>query len=87
MRVVRKVEEELGKPLALIADLQGPKIRVGELPAPRLLADGDEIVVVGESAAHERGAAARARGGRRGAPARSRGADRRRARAAARSRR
>src|SRR3954451_7718361 len=50
IRTVRAVERELTKPLALIADLQGPKIRVGHLPEPRLLEDGDEVVVVGESA-------------------------------------
>ena len=31
-RIVREVQEEVGKPLALIADLQGPKLRIGDLP-------------------------------------------------------
>src|SRR6478752_4912013 len=30
-RVVREVQSEMGKPLALIADLQGPKLRIGDL--------------------------------------------------------
>src|SRR4051812_27658157 len=47
IRNVRAVQRELEKPLALIADLQGPKIRVGDLTEPRLLAAGDEIEVVG----------------------------------------
>jgi pyruvate kinase len=47
---VREVQEELQRPLALIADLQGPKLRVGELDAPVILAGGDEIVVAGEEA-------------------------------------
>jgi pyruvate kinase len=50
-RLVRDTQEELGRPLALIADLQGPKLRVGELPGPITLVDGDEVVVVGEEAA------------------------------------
>ncbi len=36
-RVVREVQAETGKPLALIADLQGPKLRVGDLDEPRIL--------------------------------------------------
>ena len=33
-RVVREVQEEIGRPLAIIADLQGPKLRIGTLPEP-----------------------------------------------------
>jgi pyruvate kinase len=47
-RVVREVQEELGKPLALIADLQGPKLRIGDLDAPRVLLKDEEVTVVGE---------------------------------------
>ncbi|HEY6960649.1 MAG TPA: pyruvate kinase [Gaiellaceae bacterium] len=50
-RVVREVQEETGKPLALIADLQGPKLRIGELPAPRILLKDEEVDVVGELSA------------------------------------
>jgi pyruvate kinase len=50
-RVVREVQDEVGKPLTLIADLQGPKLRIGDLPAPRILLKGDEVVVVGEQSA------------------------------------
>src|SRR6266540_839820 len=32
-RLVREAQEEKGRPLALIADLQGPKLRIGDLPA------------------------------------------------------
>ena len=35
-------------PLALIADLQGPKLRIGELPGPIDLTRGDEVLVSGE---------------------------------------
>src|SRR5256714_1281477 len=47
----RAVQAELGRPLALIADLQGPKLRIGELDAPRLLSVGDAVVIAGEKAA------------------------------------
>jgi len=46
--IVRDVQRELGKPLALIADLQGPKLRIGELPEPRTLLKDEEVLVVGE---------------------------------------
>jgi pyruvate kinase len=48
-RTVREVQRELGKPLALIADLQGPKLRIGDLAEPVTLTRGQEIVVTGES--------------------------------------
>ncbi len=47
----RAVQAELGRPLALIADLQGPKLRVGELREPRLLSIGEAVVIAGEEAA------------------------------------
>jgi pyruvate kinase len=47
-RLVRAAQEEVGRPIALIADLQGPKLRIGELAQPVLLGDGDEVVVTGE---------------------------------------
>jgi pyruvate kinase len=53
IRLVRAVQDELGKPLAVMADLQGPKLRIGDLPAPRTLVQGDEVVVVGEKAARD----------------------------------
>ena len=33
-RLVRATEAELGRPIALIADLQGPKLRIGDLDEP-----------------------------------------------------
>src|SRR5581483_9323530 len=50
-RRVRAVEERTGKPLALIADLQGPKLRIGDLPAPVELQRGQAVAVVGEQTA------------------------------------
>ncbi len=47
-KIVRDVDQELGKPIAIIADLQGPKLRIGDLEQPVHLAAGDEVVVTGE---------------------------------------
>jgi pyruvate kinase len=47
-RRVREVQDELNRPLSLIADLQGPKLRVGELEAPVTLSGGEEVIVAGE---------------------------------------
>jgi pyruvate kinase len=47
-RLVREVQADVGRPLALIADLQGPKLRLGDLPDPVTLGDGEEVTVVGE---------------------------------------
>jgi pyruvate kinase len=52
-RVVREAQDRSGRPLALIADLQGPKIRVGELDKPVVLVEGDEIVVAGEGSGRD----------------------------------
>jgi pyruvate kinase len=49
-RLVRALEAELGRPLALIADLQGPKLRVGDLDSPVTLARGEDVVVIGGEA-------------------------------------
>jgi pyruvate kinase len=46
-RLVREVQEEVGRPLALIADLQGPKLRIGDLEAPVGLTRGEDVVVAG----------------------------------------
>src|SRR5215211_7280192 len=52
-RLVRQAQDAAGRPLALIADLQGPKLRIGELAAPVRLAGGDDVVVAGEGAARD----------------------------------
>ena len=50
-RLVREAQAAAGRPLALIADLQGPKLRVGDLPAPVTLARDETVVLAGEDAA------------------------------------
>jgi pyruvate kinase len=52
-RIARAVQGELGRPLALIADLQGPKLRVGELETPRRLDKGDIVYLSGSEQARE----------------------------------
>jgi pyruvate kinase len=47
-RRVRDVEVEAGRPIALIADLQGPKLRIGELVEPVVLRNGENITVSAE---------------------------------------
>jgi pyruvate kinase len=51
--LVREVQQEVGRPIAIIADLQGPKVRIGELPFPVTLDKGDEIVVAAHEAARD----------------------------------
>jgi pyruvate kinase len=48
--LVRAAQEEVGRPIALIADLQGPKLRIGELAQAITLGEGDEVVVTGDDA-------------------------------------
>jgi pyruvate kinase len=51
-RLVREIEQQSGwRTLALIADLQGPKLRVAELAEPITLSVGDEVVVAGVDSA------------------------------------
>jgi pyruvate kinase len=51
--LVRDVQEEVGHAIAIIADLQGPKVRIGALRSPITLDRGDEIVVAADEAASD----------------------------------
>jgi pyruvate kinase len=44
--LVREAQERVGRPLAIIGDLQGPKFRVGDLSSPLQLTQGDQITLV-----------------------------------------
>jgi pyruvate kinase len=46
--LIREVADAFGRPVAILGDLQGPRIRIGDLPAPRFLADGSDVVLVPE---------------------------------------
>lgn len=48
---VRKVQSETERPLALIGDLRGPKIRLGEIDSPRTLKVGERVVLAAEEKA------------------------------------
>jgi pyruvate kinase len=52
-RLVRDAEAASGRPIALIADLQGPKLRIGDLEQPVTLKRGDSVVIAGEDAARD----------------------------------
>ena len=78
---IREVEDDAGRPIALIADLQGPKMRVGELAEPVVLRKGEAITVCAGGEVPRRRPAGRAGRDRRRARSRPRRPDRRRARA------
>ncbi len=47
---VRAAADVRGRPLAILGDLQGPRIRIGELAAARMLDTGDDILLSPEDA-------------------------------------
>jgi pyruvate kinase len=49
--MVRTLAADREQPVAILVDLQGPRIRVGELPAPRMLEPGAEVVLAPEEIA------------------------------------
>ena len=51
--IVRAVSEELGRPVAILGDLQGPRIRIGDLAAPRHLEPGSSVVLAPEGVVEE----------------------------------
>lgn len=48
---VRDLAAELKRPIAILGDLQGPRIRIGDLPQPIELVDGNDVVLVYEDLA------------------------------------
>lgn len=49
---IRGLALDAGKPIAILGDLQGPRIRIGDLHEPLTIADGDEIAFAHESVAN-----------------------------------
>src|SRR5437660_3264568 len=49
---VRQAADAAGVPVAVLVDLQGPRIRVGKLPQPRELVPGETVVFAPEEVAH-----------------------------------
>jgi pyruvate kinase len=51
--LIRAAGDDAGRPLAIVADLQGPKLRVGDLSQPWELVRGREIVVAPEESVRD----------------------------------
>ena len=51
--MVRSISQELDQPIAVLADLQGPKIRCGELPEAGLMLNAGDRAILSEEAARE----------------------------------
>ena len=56
VRKIREISSELARPLAVLQDLAGPKIRIGELPGGGLLLEpGGKVLLVGGDSAGSTG--------------------------------
>jgi pyruvate kinase len=53
VRVVREVAAELGRHVAILGDLQGPRIRIGDLPASIQLEAGEDLQLLPEDEPHD----------------------------------
>ncbi len=49
---IRGIAQDLGRPVAILGDLQGPRIRIGALPQAITLNEGDALVLAHESVAN-----------------------------------
>ena len=49
IRIVRQLADELGMPVAILGDLQGPRIRIGDLKTPIPLDVGAEVTLAPET--------------------------------------
>ncbi len=45
IEIIRKISKELNKSIAIMADLQGPKIRLGEIEGRRQISKGEKIIL------------------------------------------
>ncbi len=48
IRLVREAADAVGRPVAVLVDLQGPKIRMGAMPEPVMLEDGQTVTIAPE---------------------------------------
>ena len=53
INIVRKVSNDLKKPVAILADLQGPKIRIGKLKESIIVKEGDIVKLSGYKEVNE----------------------------------
>src|SRR5687767_9700053 len=51
IQLLREISKELEKPVAILGDLQGPRIRIGDLAAPIQLDSGRDVVLGPEDVA------------------------------------
>ncbi len=49
IRLIRQISQELGRSVAIMQDLQGPKIRVGKLTEPVTVRKGDKLILSGNT--------------------------------------
>ena len=49
--LVRQLASERGRPVAILGDLQGPRIRIGDLDEPVPVSPGDEVILCDEAVA------------------------------------
>jgi pyruvate kinase len=52
-RLIREGQERAGRPIAIIGDLQGPKLRIGDLDAEMELERGATVVIAGEDSVRD----------------------------------
>jgi pyruvate kinase len=52
--MLRKLSEELGRPISILMDLQGPKLRIGDLPPEGLDLSAGQFVVLSSTEDHPR---------------------------------
>ena len=52
-RLIREGQERAGRPIAIIADLQGPKLRIGDLAEDMELERGATVVIAGEDSVRD----------------------------------
>jgi pyruvate kinase len=50
---IRAIADELKRPVAILGDLQGPRIRIGDLPAPVTVEDGEVLTFANEANAQQ----------------------------------
>jgi pyruvate kinase len=48
IELIRRVAKELERPVAILGDLQGPRIRVGDIPGTIYVEQGEDIILVHE---------------------------------------
>src|SRR5690242_4880472 len=53
VETIRGISQELHKPIAILGDLQGPRIRIGALKEARTITEGESLVLAPEEVARE----------------------------------